>query len=253
MFCKNCGREIDSNAAFCPGCGNRIQDMITTMTTASSDAKFMSKAEQDNQYLIQAIGSLLSPLEQIGNIVKQVEMKNRALSSMENNIKKHTSRILFIFIGLFVGFFIAGILQNIFNFSNGFAFVIMFSTGIPIGIVLGKFRVESLIKQINDVSNKRDQMLQNLEDICKTINPEYMHLIPRDYRHIHACQFFYNAFLNGRAMSMQQAVNLYEEELHRSRMEKMQLQQVAQLKSIRTSSNISAAASTANLFINLFG
>lgn len=249
MFCKNCGREVDTNATFCPGCGTKLQDPVTSITTSNIGTQFTSKAEIDNQYLIQAVGSLLSPLEQIGKTVTRIDRKKIEISNNEKISKMHLDLWLFPFMGIMCIAFIL----TFFKPSDTVYGLLSCILGIPTGFVVGKYWKNKHIKQSNNTCQNRDQLLQNLNDICETINPEYMHLIPRDYRHFHACQFFYNAFLNGRAMSMQQAVNLYEEELHRSRMEKMQLQQVAQLKSIRTSSAIGAAASSANLFINLFG
>ncbi len=38
MFCKNCGKEIDGNAVFCPHCGVAVRDLnqVTPQTTETN-------------------------------------------------------------------------------------------------------------------------------------------------------------------------------------------------------------------------
>ncbi len=247
MFCKNCGREVDVKAAFCPGCGCRMENEIVTMTKTVDQGGFMSKAEQDNQFFIQAMGSLLAPLEQIGKVVTTIDNNKKAIKKAQSGLRNHVSLWLPALITGIVALYIGSL------FGSMKAVGVLWLIGIPTAGVIGFVRERNYKITMEKLVPMQDDLLLQLNDICGTINPEYMHLIPRDYRYFQACQFFYTAFVNGRAMNMQQVVNLYEEEMHRNRMENMQLKQVEQLKSIRTSSNISAAASTANLFINLFG
>ena len=60
-----------------------------------------------------------------------------------------------------------------------------------------------------------------------------MDVIPPDYRYRQAMTFFYNALKNQRAMTMQEAVNLYEDYLHKNRMEQMQAEQIQKLNEIK--------------------
>ena len=73
--------------------------------------------------------------------------------------------------------------------------------------------------------------------------------IPPDYRYVEAVESFYRYLLNGRANDLQQAVNLYEEELHRMRMENAQQ---AMLMESKRQSAIQAAqlAVQLGIFVN---
>lgn len=66
-------------------------------------------------------------------------------------------------------------------------------------------------QQLDAISHEIYQLtVQNQEAIAK---------MPRDYRYYDAVAFFENALANGRADSMKEAINLYEEYIHRQNME----------------------------------
>lgn len=49
MYCRKCGKEIDSNASFCPNCGNRTDDaVVVNVNTASVSGKACPKCKQHN-------------------------------------------------------------------------------------------------------------------------------------------------------------------------------------------------------------
>lgn len=65
-------------------------------------------------------------------------------------------------------------------------------------------KIESISEQIYDIS---------------TENADILEKIPSDYRCYEAALFMYRALQNGRAENQKEAINLYEEELHRRRLE----------------------------------
>ena len=88
------------------------------------------------------------------------------------------------------------------------------------------------LKRKARIKNKHEQteaeintMMPQMESISQEIyrvtteNQEKINLMPRDYRYYDAVAFFESALANGRADSMKEAINLYEETIHRQNME----------------------------------
>lgn len=125
---------------------------------------------------------------------------------------------------------------------------------------LMKFVVSPLLgKTIGGASVAMQDMEEQADAISQEIyntyiaNQETLDPLPRDYRYYDAAVFFESALANGRAESMKEAVNLYEEYLHRVRMEAngqqmlaMQQQQSQMLAYIERNSGVTATFSVLN-------
>lgn len=101
---------------------------------------------------------------------------------------------------------------------------------LKIAILVGA--VMLYLKRKARIKNKHEQteaeintMMPQMESISQEIyrvtteNQEKINLMPRDYRYYDAVAFFESALANGRADSMKEAINLYEETIHRQNME----------------------------------
>ena len=101
---------------------------------------------------------------------------------------------------------------------------------LKIAILVGA--VMLYLKRKARIKNKHEQteaeintMMPQMESISQEIyrvtteNQEKINLMPRYYRYYDAVAFFESALANGRADSMKEAINLYEETIHRQNME----------------------------------
>lgn len=88
-----------------------------------------------------------------------------------------------------------------------------------------------------------------------TIISQTIGIVPPNYRYEIAIEFMYNCFANERADTVKEAVNLYEEQLHRWKMEniaqqnlRIQAQQASYLNSIKNSTS-SIANTTRDIYV----
>lgn len=87
-------------------------------------------------------------------------------------------------------------------------------------------------------------------------NLEKVRFLPADYWYPMATEYLIKVVAAGRADSLKEALNLFDAQLHRWRVEEAnnailaQQLQTAHLASIRTSSKISAAANVTNTLLN---
>ena len=109
---------------------------------------------------------------------------------------------------------------------------------------------ENRIKVLkSELDTRTEWISQYIEKHCDDIS-----CVPSNYFYPIAIDYFIEVLSNGRAESFKEAMNLYEEQLHRWKIEDMtkttmiaQQQTAANSAAIRTSSAINAAANVANL------
>lgn len=107
--------------------------------------------------------------------------------------------------------------------------------------------IAKLETDLNKEIEKKNKVMKNLTPV--------IHILPPNYRYALAADYIYNCFLNSRAYTIQEAVNLYEEQLHRWKMENtqemmlaLQRQQNSDINTMKVFTGITAAASVATAF-----
>ncbi len=250
VYCISCGVQIPDNSVFCPSCGKK-----QTSSGLQSDGRdklgeenSLKKTEINND-TVASIQKLLEPLNQI-------RLLNEKLDKYEHNIEYYkrknrrpfssaiiTFAISFIIISILFG----QILLDLRDISLILSFVFIFIF-IPVIICFGitygnKKRYESAIASY-------DSCLDEIDTICERLDPEEVELLPPSYRFYDAANFFYNSFINQRAYTMQEAVNLYESELQSNKAAQIQMDQQNILRKISESTERSAQTNTVSAFAN---
>lgn len=95
------------------------------------------------------------------------------------------------------------------------SFVITAIFYFPIALYLGRKNAK---KDLENVINRSDELKESIKAILYEKN-EIISIIPEKYRYPLAANFFTEVLENGRADSMKEAMNLFEEQLHRWKME----------------------------------
>ena len=255
MNCTNCGNPLPEGVAFCPKCGTKAETGIT-MVDGGTVANQQLRITPINEDTVSAIGRLLDPLKRIADL-------NIEIAELQERNKKYQRQKkqapLYIIGGLLVGFFVVGTMLGIFvkivTGSEGLS-----SAAVILGCIAGGFVglkiVNGIKNTIRKVEGEIEDCLERINDVCKEINEEDIALLPPDYRFYNAADFFYHAFTNQRAVTMQQAVNLYEDEIRKDQIALMQQQQMIELQqqvgSIRATSAVSATMSTLSFISRLF-
>ena len=105
-----------------------------------------------------------------------------------------------------------------------------------LGILVAIFVVYTKVKSNILASTKGDEIIETnngtIENMSQHIyriveeNQNYIDVLPRDYRYFSAASFFEKVLANGQADSIKEAISLYEEHLHRQRIENMNVQRI---------------------------
>ncbi len=252
MYCAKCGKMILDGSAFCPSCGAKQGMAVDNAPVANSNPMgYGLNITQINQETVNAIYRLLDPLKKIADENNKMDQNIRR----QNYYQRKLNNTSFYYVMGGVGGFFSTFLFIIMFLrpeSPKWTFPLAFIICTAGGILIGHYIVREAKKIVNKCQNNTDASLKNINDICQFVDPNDIALLPPSYRYYNAALFFYNAFINQRAYTMQQAVNLYEDEMRKDQMAMMQQQQMASLRSIQTTSAVSATMSTLNFISRLF-
>ena len=102
------------------------------------------------------------------------------------------------------------------GFAAGLLFTAIFSS-VPFII---SFNKRSMVKQKQISYEKNVSVITEMKEELRGMDID---IIPQAYRYRQAMDFIYQALINQRAMTMQEAVNLYEQEIHNKKMEDLQM------------------------------
>ena len=252
MYCAKCGSEIKEGMNFCSACGASVEGMSENAIAVVGNNEFRHmpiSVTTISQATVNAIYNLLEPLKRISD---ENEKINKNQKILELNKKRVNNKVSNIILGAVIGFLswlFFGCCAMLIGFEVGLAGMITF---ICVGCSIGYSVSNTGKKGLAHCESVKEQCLRQIDNICEKIDPEQISLLPPSYRYYNAASFFYNAFINQRALTMQQAVNLYEDEIRKDQMAALQMQQMAQLRSIGQSAQVSATVNTLSFISRLF-
>ena len=111
------------------------------------------------------------------------------------------------------------------NHSASTVSIILAVVGIAAGLVVRFLIRKRYHARAMQETPEEQTLAARLEDISRNLqsvvqeNQAVIDTIPRDYQYFYAVSFFEQALANGRADSMKEAINLFEEQLHRETLE----------------------------------
>jgi hypothetical protein len=180
----------------------------------------------ERQEALQLVTVAIPPLQQIDGLYDQalqLEQRNTAVSTGAKFNASRKGTLL----GLVSGFAIWFILDMIFYklALTGTAMLVYIACALAAAVFMFFFvkrkvmvNTHSVDRQVQSNQSIMQSISAQIQDVACS-NAEVINALPRDYRYYHAVSFFEQALSNGRADSMKEAVNLYEEELHRQKLE----------------------------------
>lgn len=216
----------------------------------------------DKEQMLNKLDRLRGPLQSIFEQYSKIEQEKAQLEKLKKQYKRAENQskdaicIPMIIMGGAGCLILAMLRSEVEVPLNLIVGLIVVATTVALAVFTSaKFGNESGMRTYQ----KNIDELQNALSVDERIVPgmteiivEDIQIIPQDYRYPLAVEFIYKCLLNQRAQNISEAVNLYEDQLHKWRMEQMQekliemsKQQQASLNSIKHYSGIAAAASVA--------
>lgn len=262
MYCLNCGTENQQNARFCCKCGTELNSIILA-ENQNSNASVVDQA-YINQ--IEQIVLKLQELSKIQDFItqkrKELENNDKILNSYKRSQKDNGKIILLMMVFFLVSLCIVFTTITLITENEKIIRLISFLVAVVVDIVTFK-PMNTLIKknelrQVNRYTERCElikiecgKMEKNEKELINTLSRE-IHIIPPNYRYLLAVQYIFDSFVNMRARNMTEAINLYEEQLHRWKIENAQQQMLALSRQQTMAAQINMAANVANAAHNIF-
>ena len=209
MKCKNCGMEIDNDSRFCSGCGARVEEVLS----------MREDALQAKKKLMDDLEIALPIYQKIASISEKIEVTN----NKKNKKQRLLIKIFLWYIFLFCGAMLGGMIS--FSLVIATRNTSILELGIVIGMIAGAI-VKILLKQKKDkdIDKQIKEYQVELRDFLNEYNCRELYCVPEKYRYFIAVNYIYECLRDGRASDLKEALNMYEEQMHRWKMEGYQQQ-----------------------------
>lgn len=260
LSCPKCNAQLQINQelthAICNYCGyhfliddeaKKVDIQVRNAREVGREFEYGRRSAGSNIELANEVAAVKEPLARLNELAPQGNRLHVALEKYTKKVESDKSTFGKIlpwiwFSCVFIFFFAAGLSgDNGLGSSFGSAlFCGLLAIGITFLVQIGHKnsmnRYANALKRVNDEIDVQKNALQGHD----------IDIIPPDYRYRQAMDFFYSALRNQRAMTMQEAVNLYEDYLHKNRVEAMQAEQIQKLNQINQTAKTNAYINMAN-------
>ena len=207
MYCKNCGASIEENTRFCPNCGQAFTQQNDVVEIVRFDPLSCSRE----------LEGIIPPL-------KEMETQYQKINFYETQAS-HAGRETKIIVNcacISAGLIVDCILGKIFPslLRSNFLFFLIWVIVSGLAFIFTRNMLGNLKgKEESSLAHKQDIFREKYASIYEMIAPVLERYVPVDYRYSTAVQSICFYFRNMRADTIKEAINLYEEELHRLRLE----------------------------------
>lgn len=256
MTCKKCGAELSENAKFCAECGEAVEVSSEDESATTSDIKPIDKSESNEESLSEQFVPTVLPSEvhmlsrdqtlelmcQLRDIAKEAEICDKEVVRAANrvdeskkeleNLRNKTPGAGFVaFISVVIAIIIVFAAKNIFLAIAGLivAFIV---TLIIYSVYVKKNHLMEEIKRVADeyeinhlkpLETKFDEKVQEREALLKSGKIQWAkEIIGEDMFFSDIISALYDLIISRRADSLKEALNKFDDELHKQQMEQMQ-------------------------------
>lgn len=221
MYCIKCGNELAPDAVFCSKCGanqNGGTNANGGMKSGSNGNNVTMHDDSERNHLIELADNSLKVMDLIAK--RQIKL-NEEKAKFDKTNKKYKSNIILAVI------FIIGLLCAISEVLSAVQKKMLSgSEGTIVSLVICGIEALLIIYAIR-LSKKRNKLVEENEENNKVIKQEIYELqcdkslewLPANYRAPIPFDYIYRYLLDKRANNLQEALNLFETELHQARME----------------------------------
>lgn len=239
MLCPNCGTILPDDIKECSYCGYQLAESHTVIPYRGK--KYNEENEREN-----ILGTLKRALDVIRFLEKMEERKSE-FAQLRENIEQEKHKILDDDMpgGLIVFCLIIVVVAGGMGLSEGIieAVVAVVVSLIASGIIYSAYSTcteNSRVEKADAYYDTQIKRLEKAEEVQqqkaeafykKTDVAAALHFLPVKYRSSGTIAYLIKLFDERRADTLKEAINLYEDEVHKQRVEEMQKAQLQEIES----------------------
>ena len=244
LECPCCKAQLQVNSelkqAACNYCGQMFQleeEKDNRQMTFDNERDRLDAADAIAMETAEKIRSLIEPLEELERIKEKKEMLSASLAQQKEKLEKlNGSLVRKILWGSAAGIVGIGILLLIGGGVPAFFVTLLLGTGLVLLEFLWRKYRPVLLAGMVEKKEKTEAEIAIANEQIQTIRREHdLSYIPERYRTPEIMRFLCDALESKRVTTLQQAINLYEDELRHRQMYEMQQEQLRiQQEQLRT-------------------
>ncbi len=234
----------------CPGCGAnlKINPTLKEAYCQYCGTKLLIDGVQATNILGQPVADehLLQMLREVTPLISEKEELESSLTAQKNELESTQNRIdsktIFkkvfnpqyeqIYKKVLIACTAMIIISLLFVKSLGLTFVFVLATTAMWQLYKNTVKYSGELNHLASTKDTIEQLEKDIAEREEKLKPYNIDVIPSQYRNGTALKFIYNALNSQRATTMQQAINLYEDDKRNKKLDAMQEQQLQNLKRI---------------------
>lgn len=222
MYCKRCGKEIEHDARFCSGCGIQLKDMPQVEDYQDGRPQIVNGAYVEEREIVRRIDRALSIYQVVESMTNEIEILQKRKLGVSHTIAEDVvvSLAISAIIGAIAFLAIIGINPKR-TYPFGTTGIVFLVALVVLFIIFRKHNNTRVIRIDRELQNKKDQVAGFIQEN----NIPEVNYLPEKYRYVIAAQYIRDCIVNCRAHNLTDAINLYEEQMYRWKMENYQYYQ----------------------------
>lgn len=220
MYCTKCGKNLIEEMKYCPYCGNPVENISNRNSSATSSENIAATNSflnlEENIILLENINVALPIYYSIAEIQSKIaeQEKKKMDATRITGFKLFIGAISYMILLLITGVLMAITIEDL-RVEDIFSVPAMI---VIIGYVIFVSKAQSKTQEkINELTTQLNTYIENNK--C-----EELFYLPEKYRYYIAAAYIKECLESGRAKNLSEALNLFEEQMHRWKMENMQYQ-----------------------------
>lgn len=216
MYCSKCGNQIAEDTNFCPNCGNTVGKSIKEMQENNNSEK---------EEILRNLNVALPIYQTIATVNAEIMQLRQDAQQMKKKANKDVNTA--IIVGCVGGLFLFTMFSSSIKMSsmgrliNNILVLAMIAGIIVFGIHLAN-KGKNKTEHDTDIEKLADNKERILDNYIKENDTPELYYLPEKYRYYSAAHYIKECIENKRAHNLTDAINLYEEQLHRWQMENYQ-------------------------------
>lgn len=218
MYCSNCGTRLDEGARICSNCGYQVQGYFDAEAYQQYKQNTINNLEVNREEILRKLDKALPIYQFI--VEKDCIIQNLREKERRQRAKKAKNGGAVV-LGILLGVILA-IVMYVLSLQNAFdGLLVSIVIWLPMVLMIllnNKIKGDAVRKTEREINETQLE----IQRYIKANNIPELYYLPERYRYFIAAQYIRECIANQRARDLSDALNLYEEQMYRWKMENYQ-------------------------------
>lgn len=218
MFCSKCGTKLDERAMFCSKCGCQVQGYADAEAAKQYGRNSINNLEVNREEILRKLDVILPIYQFIAE--KDCVIENLRGEERIQRMRKARNGGM-VLLGTLLGVSFTVVMYILLPKTELTGWLMSIALVAPIAFLLiwdNKRKEKAIRRKEREIYETQQEIMQYV----KANNIPELYYLPENYRYFIAVKYIRDCIANQRAHNLSDAINLYEEQMHRWKVENYQ-------------------------------